>query len=145
MKELPSFVQHALDLLAGVGAIRARAMFGGYGLSVDGVSVGLIGEDRLYLRVDDQTREQFQAAGSEPFVYPSKNGPMTMKNYWSLPEEAIDDPESASRWGRLAVEAARRAEAGKKKPKASAKAAMERKPSGDPPKAKGSAKRKSHR
>ncbi|HLL52782.1 MAG TPA: TfoX/Sxy family protein [Myxococcaceae bacterium] len=116
MKELPSFVQHSLDLLAGAGPIRARSMFGGYGLSVGGISMGLIDEDRLYLRVDDETREQFQAAGSDPFVYQTKNGPMTMKSYWSLPEEALDDPEAASRWGRLAVEASRRAEAAKRKP-----------------------------
>lgn len=139
MKELPSFVQHALDLLAGAGPVRARAMFGGYGLSVGGISMGLIDEDRLYLRVDDQTRGQFQAAGSEPFVYQSKNGPMTMKNYWSLPDEAIDDPESASRWGKLAVEASRRAEALKKKkpaPKAPAKPAAKRKASGGKPRAR---------
>lgn len=145
MKELPSFVQHALDLLAGAGPVRARAMFGGYGLSVNGISMGLIAEDRLYLRVDDESRGQFEAAGSKPFVYPSKNGPMTMKNYWALPEEAIDDPEKASRWGTLAVESSRRAEALKKKP---ARAAAKAKPA---PKAKAkpaarpAAKRKAQR
>ena len=79
-----------------------RAMFGGYGISLNGNSIGLIAEDRLYLRVDDDTRAAFEAAGSAPFVYPSKKGPMTMKNYWALPAE---------RWGRLAVAAAERARA----------------------------------
>lgn len=114
MSPLSSFAEHALDLLAGVGPVRARAMFGGYGLSLEGISIGLIADDRLYLRVDDETREAFSAAGSEPFVYGSRKGPMTMKSYWCLPEEAIDDPERASRWGRLAWEAARRAEAKKR-------------------------------
>lgn len=117
MSPLSTFAEHALDLLAGVGPVRARAMFGGYGLSLEGISIGLIADDRLYLRVDDEARDAFAKAGSEPFVYESRKGPMTMKSYWSLPEEAIDDPERASRWGRLAWEAARRAEAKKRERK----------------------------
>jgi len=83
----------------------------------------LIDEDRLYLRVDDETREAFASAGSEAFVYPGRNGPMLMKKYWSLPEDAIDDPEQAARWGRMAWEAAKRGEAKKGPKKAAAKAA----------------------
>jgi DNA transformation protein len=123
MSPLSSFAQHAVDLLAGVGPVKARSMFGGYGLSLDGISIGLIDKDRLYLRVDDQSRPQFEAAGSAAFIYPSKNGPMTMKNYWAIPEDAVDDPDQAAKWGRLAVEAARRAEAGKKAKKGKQKPA----------------------
>jgi len=113
MSPLSSFAEHAVDLLAGVGQVRARAMFGGYGLSLDGISIGLIADDRLYLRIDDATRAEFEGAGSSPFIYQSKNGPMTMKNYWALPEDSVDDPERAAKWGKLAVEAARRAETAK--------------------------------
>src|SRR5919197_4884612 len=105
---LSSFAQHAVDLLSGVGPVQVRSMFGGYGVSLNGISIGLIAQDRLYLRVDEETRAAFEAAGSAPFVYPSRNGPMTMKNYWALPEEAVDDPDRAERWGRLAVAAAER-------------------------------------
>jgi DNA transformation protein len=107
---LSSFAEHAVDLLSGVGPVKVRAMFGGYGVSLNGISIGLIAEDRLYLRVDDETRAAFEGAGSAPFVYPSRKGPMTMKNYWALPEEAVDDPDKAKPWGRLAVAAAERAE-----------------------------------
>ena len=113
-----SFVQHALELLAGVGPVQARAMFGGYGVRLNGISIGIIDDDRLFLRTDDGTRPQFQQAGAQPFTYPSKKGPMVMNNYWSLPDEAVDDPEVAVKWGRLAAEASVRAEAAKKKPKA---------------------------
>jgi DNA transformation protein len=108
---LSSFAQHAVDLLSGVGPVQVRAMFGGYGVSLNGISIGLIAKDRLYLRVDDESRAAFEAAGSAPFVYPSRKGPMTMKNYWALPEEAVDDPDKAERWGRLAVAAAERSKA----------------------------------
>ena len=113
MSPLSSFAEHAVDLLAGIGQVRARAMFGGYGLSLDGISIGLIADDRLYLRIDGATRAEFEGAGSSPFIYQSKNGPMTMKNYWALPEDSVDDPERAAKWGKLAVEAARRAETAK--------------------------------
>jgi len=113
MSPLSSFAEHAVDILAGVGQVKARSMFGGYGLSLDGISIGLIADDRLYLRIDDSTRAEFESAGSSPFIYQSKNGPMTMKNYWALPEDSVDDPERAAKWGKLAVEAARRAETAK--------------------------------
>lgn len=113
MSPLSSFAQHAVDLLVSVGPVKARAMFGGYGLSLGGISIGLIAEDRLYLRVDDTSRPEFEKAGSAPFIYPSKNGPMTMKNYWAMPEDAVDDSELAAKWGLLAADAARRADAAK--------------------------------
>lgn len=113
-----SFLDHALELLSGVGPIRARAMFGGYGVSLNGISIGIIDDDRLYLRTDEATRPQFQSAGASPFTSPSRKGPMVMNSYWSLPDEAVDDPDEAVAWGRLAVEAALRADTAKKKPKA---------------------------
>jgi DNA transformation protein len=108
-------------------------MFGGHLVFSRGLSVGLIADDRLYLKVDDVTRAEFQAAGSEPFVYPSRNGPMEM-SFWALPEEAADDPDMAAKWARLAVEAATRATAAKKakgagKKKVSAPAKKAKKPS----------------
>src|SRR6185295_18890852 len=113
MSPLSSFAQHSVDLLSSVGPVKDRAMFGGYGLSLDGISIGLIADDRLYLRVDDTSRPEFEKAGSGPFIYPSKKGPMPMKNYWAIPEDAVDDSERAAKWGQLAVEASRRAEAAK--------------------------------
>jgi DNA transformation protein len=118
-----SFATYAVELLSGVGPVRARAMFGGHGLYLGSLFIAVVVEDRLYLRVDDLTRPRFQAAGSEPWVYPSKNGTTTMNAYWSLPESAVDDAEEASAWGRLALEATCRkdaARASKKKPTAKA-------------------------
>ena len=133
---LSSFAQHAVDLLSGVGAVKVRAMFGGYGVSLNGISIGLIADDRLYLRVDEETRAAFEGGGSIPFVYSSRNGPMTMKNYWALlPEEAVDDPDKAEPWGRLAVAAAERSERLKraKKGKPTSKAKSARTESRQPP------------
>lgn len=48
-----ALVDHCLELLAPLGAVRARRMFGGYGLYVDDLFVALIAVDRLYLKADE--------------------------------------------------------------------------------------------
>jgi DNA transformation protein len=58
-----SYVDYALELLAGLGPVRARAMMGGHIVHCGGVAVALVYDDRLYLKTDEETRETFLAAG----------------------------------------------------------------------------------
>ncbi|WP_225414256.1 TfoX/Sxy family protein [Stigmatella hybrida] len=108
------FVEYTLELLEPLGPVRARAMFGGWGLYCDGVMMGLIIQERLYLKTDEATRPAFQAAGGEPFVYDAGKGraPVTM-SYWTPPSEAEDDAHALLPWARRALEAALRAAAQK--------------------------------
>lgn len=85
------FADHCLELLAPLGAARARRMFGGSGLYVGDLFVGLIACDRLYLKADAGSADQFAAAGSEPFVY-AGNGKSVTMGYWSAPDQALDSP-----------------------------------------------------
>ena len=103
-------VDHCLELLAPLGRVRARRMFGGHGLYVDDVFMALIAGERLYLKVDAQSREQFAAAGCEPFVYDAKRGATAM-SYWSAPADAMESPALMLPWARLALQAALRAAA----------------------------------
>lgn len=105
-------VAHCLELLAPLGAPRARRMFGGHGLYVDDLFVALIAFDRLYLKADAQTKARFEAAGCEPFVYDGKGQSVTM-SYFSAPDDALESPAYMQPWGRLALEAALRAKAAK--------------------------------
>jgi DNA transformation protein len=102
-----ALIEHLRDLFEPLGPIGARAMFGGYGLYFDGMIIGLIIDEALYLKADEQTRDRFEAAGCEPFVYDLKGKPLTL-SYWSLPEEAMDSPQSMRPWAQLAIAAARR-------------------------------------
>jgi DNA transformation protein len=65
-------------------------------------------DGELYLKADAATLEVFRAAGSRAFTY-DKNGRTARMSYWRLPDAAVDDPDEAARWGRLALDAARRA------------------------------------
>jgi DNA transformation protein len=110
------FIAHLRDLFAPLGPISARAMFGGHGIYHDGVIFGIVIDDALYLKTDDETRSQFEAAGAAPFVYLGQKRPITT-SYWSLPEQAMDSPQAMLPWARLALAAAlRKANAPKKRP-----------------------------
>lgn len=107
-----ALVDHCLELLAPLGAVRAKRMFGGHGLYIDELFVALIAFERLYLKVDAQTQPAFQATGCEPFVYDGKGKPITM-SYWTVPAEAMESPALMQPWARQAIEAALRARAAK--------------------------------
>jgi DNA transformation protein len=134
MARMDSFVEYTLELLEPLGLVQARSMFGGWGLYQSGRMFGLIAEDRLYLKTDDLTRPDFEAAGGEPFIYDPGRGrkPIAM-SYWTPPADASDDAHALLPWARRAVDAALRA-AQKKKPAAKKSA---------PTKAKSPAARKS--
>lgn len=101
------FVEHVVDRLTPLGAASARAMFGGWGIYLDGRMVALVTRDQLYLRTDAATRAAFEAQGARPFK-PFDDKPMVMP-YHELPGTAIDDPDEFIGWMRLAIEAAARA------------------------------------
>jgi DNA transformation protein len=107
-----ALVDHCLELLAPLGTVRAKRMFGGHGLYVDELFVALIAFERLYLKVDTQTRAAFERAGCEPFVYEGKGKPITM-SYWTVPAEAMESPALMQPWARQAIAAALRARAAK--------------------------------
>jgi len=107
------FVAHCQDLLSGLGETAARGMFGGWGLYLDGRIFALVIDDRLYLKTDPETRPRFESAGAAPFAYTTKDGRHTVMSYWTAPDEAMESPDDLLPWARLAVEASRRAGAGK--------------------------------
>jgi len=103
----PSFVEHTLDLLSGVGPVQARRMFGGYGVYHRGAMIGLLDDDELFLKTDEETRPRFLEAGCRNWTY----GKMEQTRYFRPPDEAHEDPEAMLPWALLAVEATARAEA----------------------------------
>ncbi|WP_282606516.1 TfoX/Sxy family protein [Pelagibius sp. Alg239-R121] len=113
-KPRPAIVDHSLDLLLPLGPVKARAMFGGYGLYLEDLMFALIAFDTLYFKADSQSEEQFSAAGGEPFTYEGKSKPIQM-SYWTVPDEAMEDPESLLPWAERAVSAARRSKPVKKR------------------------------
>jgi len=127
MPSTPAFVSHCLDLLAPLGAVRARRMFGGYGLYVGEVFVALVADERLYMKADDTSRPAFEGAGCEPFVYSRRDRSAVTLGYWTAPEQALDSARAMEPWARLSLAAALRAKAFKPASRASRSAALARK------------------
>lgn len=100
MSASPEFVEYVLELLAPVGNVRSSRMFGGALLKVDGRQLGVLFGDRVYFKVTDTTlQEQYKKAGSSQFTYTRKDkpDPVIIKNWWSVPESAMDDSAELSR------------------------------------------------
>jgi len=107
----PGFRLFALEQLArvvpgGEAALRARAMFGGVGVYAGDRFFALLDDDVLYLKVDDATRPEFEAAGMRPFM-PGGDPAQTMQ-YYDVPAEVLEDADALRPWAALALDAAAR-------------------------------------
>ncbi|MCB9914651.1 MAG: TfoX/Sxy family DNA transformation protein [Planctomycetes bacterium] len=116
-------LEYVLGQLAGLGEVRARRMFGGVGLYAEELFFGLIAGGVLFLKVDDATRPDYEARGSEPFrPYGDERA---MRGYYELPSEVLEKPREAVRWAQRALEVARAAPAKAKKRRGRAKPAAD--------------------
>lgn len=109
MAVIAAFDAFVRELLAGLGEVRTRRMFGGLGLYCGELFFGLADDEAIYIKVDAANEAAFVAAGCPLFSYPGKDGEVLTMRYRRLPDAAVDDPDDAVRWARLGVEAAARA------------------------------------
>jgi DNA transformation protein len=110
------FVRFVLDLLATVGGIRARAMFGGFGIYRGDTLFAIIVEDRLFLKADEVTRHEFESRGLGPFTYVARGRTVTLSYYEAAPD-VFESPDAMRHWTQRAVGAALRARIAKKQPR----------------------------
>ena len=113
-RPLPELVEHACELFAPLGAIRVKAMFGGWGFYCDELFFAIVAFETLYLKADAESAASFSEAGGEPFRYSRKDGRTETMNYWTVPGEAMESPAEMLPWGRLALAAALRGRRPKK-------------------------------
>lgn len=115
-----SFTSYLRDLFSELGPVVLRKMFGGQGLYHDGLIIGLVIGDELFLKTDAATVAAFEQAGGHPCVYQGKGKPVTM-SYWLPPAEAMESSQAMRPWAKLAYEAAVRKNSEKKPAKKVAK------------------------
>lgn len=85
-----AFIEMLQEMLAPLGHITARRMFGGASLYCDGTLFALIDDDELYLKADASTQKRYEDEGLKPFTYEGQTGPVSM-SYWRAPERLFDD------------------------------------------------------
>lgn len=82
-----------LDVLGEIPDIATRRMFGGWGIYWRGVIVGIIADNVLYLKADDELQRKYLTRdGYELFSY-EKQGKVISISYISVPEEELESPE----------------------------------------------------
>jgi TfoX/Sxy family transcriptional regulator of competence genes len=60
--------------------------------------------DRLYLKVDDESRAEYEEHGSAPFQMGANR---KSKTFYELPDEVASDDAELVAWAHRAIEAAR--------------------------------------
>jgi DNA transformation protein len=102
-----------LEQLGRVTPVTGKPMFGGVGIYAQGLFFALIAEDRLYFKVDDCTRPDFEKRGMEPFRPFGEDSAM---GYYELPADVVEDLVQLEPWMRNAIDVAAKARRGKAKP-----------------------------
>ena len=105
-----SYREFVLEQLGRVAPVTAKRMFGGVGIYSQGVFFALIAEDRLYFKVDDSTRPDFERMGMEPFRPFGEDSAM---GYYEVPADVVEDTGQLEPWMRKAINVASRAKRAK--------------------------------
>ena len=102
-----SFKDFVLDQLQELDDIAACRMFGGYGLYQDEVFFGIIFRGRLYYKTDETTVVDYKKRKMRPF---RPNARQTLRNYYQVPVEIIEDRDQLAEWARLAIRSQRKSD-----------------------------------
>jgi DNA transformation protein len=103
-----SFAEFLREQLAPLGRITMRRMFGKTGVFCDGFMLGMVRDNALYFRIDNDNRAAFKEAESfPPLNYEKKGGTIDLA-FWRAPERLFDEPDELVTWARSALAAARR-------------------------------------
>jgi DNA transformation protein len=103
------------DLFASFGSIQLRRLFSGEGVYAGGLIIGIVVDERLFLKTDTASRTAFTAEGCKPFYF-RKDGKRAASSYFAIPDRLYDSPEELADWAHQA-QAVSRAKPKKKKPK----------------------------
>lgn len=95
----PSYETYVIEQLEPIEPVRVKRMFGGAGVYTRkaGLFVGIIADDRLYLKVDDSSRPDYEARGMGPFR-PYANKEVASKSHYELPADVLEDADELRTW-----------------------------------------------
>ncbi len=105
-----SYRVFVLEQLARVTPVTSKSMFGGVGIYARGLFFALIAEDRLYFKVDDGTRPDFERLRMEPF---RPFGDDSTMGYYEVPVDVVEDGVQLASWVEKAIDVAATAKRGK--------------------------------
>jgi DNA transformation protein len=103
-----SFAEYLAEQLVPLGHVTLRRMFGKTGVFCDGLMLGMVRDNTLYFRVDDDNRVLFKEAETFPPLNYAKQGSTIDLAFWRAPERLFDETDELLAWARAALAAAAR-------------------------------------
>jgi len=97
MAKHSEFIQFLLEILGPLGDISACPMFGGYAIRKKRFPFALVMDDRVYFKVDDSNRKDYERAGSKPFTYMARGKEIVVSN-WEVPVDILEDDDKLLKW-----------------------------------------------
>src|SRR6516164_6482529 len=79
------------------------ALLGKTGVFCDRVMFGMVADNTLYFRVDDDNRTVFAGAASFPPLNYEKKGSTIDLSFWRVPDRLFDEPDELLSWARAAL------------------------------------------
>jgi DNA transformation protein len=95
-----SFKDFVVDQLQELDNVEARRMFGSFGVYWDETFFGIIHKGELYFKVDESTIGEYRRRKMKPF---RPNAKQTLKSYYQVPVEIIEDDEQLCEWAEKAI------------------------------------------
>ena len=99
-----SFKEFVLDQLGALPEMRAKPMFGGYGLYQADRFFAILMDGRLYFKTDEQTRAAYVERRMGPFLYEKARRTLTI-NYFEVPPDVLESRDELVAWARKAIQA----------------------------------------
>jgi DNA transformation protein len=108
------FLAFVVEQLEAVGDITSKRMFGFVGLYAGDLFFAVLDNDRLYFKVDESNRGDYEAAGSGSFRPGGPDG--EVMHYFEVPVSVIEDTDELARWAAKSIAVARAKQSRPKKP-----------------------------
>jgi DNA transformation protein and related proteins len=94
MSEFTDYLHEVFEI---AGPITIKRMFDGHTIYFQGLPVGIVYDDTLFLKADAVTRAEFEKRNLPQFTYQKKDKTIGLP-YFQAPEEIFDDRQEAAVW-----------------------------------------------
>ena len=98
--------EHYVDQLSDWAKITTRPLFGAVALYRNDHVFAMAWHGALYFKVDDNSRGEYEAAGSQALGYASEGEDHALKSYWEVPVDVLEDEGKLRDWAERAYQAA---------------------------------------
>ncbi|QRQ11555.1 TfoX/Sxy family protein [Acinetobacter pittii] len=105
-KKNQALADYYVDQLSSWAKITTRQMFGAVALYRQDHVFAMVWQGDLYFKVDDNTRKNYEFAGSHALWYVSEGEEHALKSYWQVPVDVVEDREQLQQWADYAYRAA---------------------------------------